>query len=87
MEHYAFTEEIAGFYSDDLLSYADALYEAGCDDARAAVIDGRMRVDFDRDGPSYELAVVSALSDLRRAGVRIVGVTPLPVAKIGRAHV
>ena len=43
-------------------------------------VDGRMRLDFDRDGPSYELAVVSALSDLRRAGVRIVGVTPLPVA-------
>ena len=79
MEHFAFTVEIAGF-DPDAHDYEDAIYEAGCDDALVAVIDGRIQVDFDRDGPRYEWAVESALDDLRRAGALIVGVTPLPVA-------
>ncbi len=47
----------------------DGLFEAGCDDALLAVQSGRVTLDFARDGASLEDAVLSAVHDVRRAGV------------------
>ncbi len=76
MARYSFTIEIKGI--DPAGSrYEDALYEAGCDDALIAVVNGRMMVDFDREASSYDGAVASAIRDVERAGAQIVHVSPL----------
>ncbi len=57
--------------------YADALYEAGCDDALPVVVDGTLFLDFAREAPSYDRAVSSAQNDVEKAGGRVVGVEPI----------
>ena len=76
MARYSFTIEISGV---DLTEsrYEDALYKAGCDDALVAVIEGRVVLDFDREGISYDRAVASAIQDVERAGAQIVHVRPM----------
>ncbi len=50
----------------------DALYEAGCDDATFGVSDGVTHAAFDREAPSLDAAVLSAISDVERAGGRVI---------------
>lgn len=45
---------------------ANALFEAGCDDATAGRINGVQYVEFDREAVSLEAAIRSAVSDLQR---------------------
>jgi len=52
----------------------DRLYRAGCPDALASVVGGRLRIDFDREAPDYDAAVESAMADVRRAGFAVAGV-------------
>jgi hypothetical protein len=47
----------------------DALVAAGCDDSTTGTCDGEAFVAFDRDAPSLEDAIRSALADVRKAGV------------------
>jgi hypothetical protein len=54
--------------TDDL---ADALFEAGCDDATPSVVNGKPLLDFSREAESLEKAVLAALEDIRRAGKRL----------------
>ena len=61
--NYAFTLEVSGI-DTGRENYEDALYEAGCDDALIAVINGTMFLDFHRDGLSFEDAVKSASRDV-----------------------
>ena len=44
----------------------DALFDAGCDDALVGRADGIQYVDFDRDGPNPETAILSAIADVER---------------------
>jgi hypothetical protein len=76
MSRYAFTIEVdqASLPGDE---YDSALYEAGCDDALVAVVDGRLMVDFEREGDSYDRAVASAVQDLERAGAKVVRVASI----------
>jgi len=69
---YQFTLHVAGLdpASD---SYENALYDAGCGDALIAVVEGHMSLDFAREAPSYEMAVASAVLDVQRAGVELLG--------------
>ena len=46
--------------------FAEALFEAGCDDALVGRIDGIQYLDFDRDAASLEEAVLSSINDLER---------------------
>jgi hypothetical protein len=71
-----FTIRVSGI--DLSRDYEAALYGAGCDDALIAVIDDALYLDFDRDAPSFDLAVNSAKSDVERAGGRVVSVMPTP---------
>ena len=70
---YSFTVRVAGLNTDNEF-YEDALYNAGCTDALIAVIDGDVFIDFDRQAPSYDLAVQSATRAVEKAGGQVVGV-------------
>jgi hypothetical protein len=59
-------------------NYEDALFEAGCDDALIAVVNGQMFLDFHRDGLSFEDAVKSASRDVEVAGGKVIRVVPTP---------
>jgi hypothetical protein len=57
---------------------ADKLYGGGCDDARFSVAGGVCEIEFDREGASFREAVLSAISDVNKAGIgsRVVRVVP-----------
>ncbi len=48
---------------------ADMLYRAGCDDALYSVSGGLHEVEFDREAPSFQSAILSAIKDVKQAGV------------------
>ena len=50
---------------------ADALFEAGCDDATPSSTDGVARVHFDREAPSLEEAIRSAVAQVQSAGFTV----------------
>lgn len=57
----------------------DALFEAGCDDALLGLCEGVLFLIFDREAPSYRVALISAIMDVERAGVglELVRVEPI----------
>ena len=67
MGHYSFLVDVSGIDTEND-SYEDTLYEAGCCDALIVVVDGHLRLDFDRSAHSYGLAVESAVRDIAKAG-------------------
>jgi hypothetical protein len=48
---------------------ADALFEAGCDDATPSVRFGRVYLSFDREARSLREAILSAIRDVLNAGI------------------
>src|SRR5437762_1349528 len=68
---------------------ADALYEAGCDDALVGSRDGVVFLDFDREANSFQDAVVSAMTAVESAGIgaRVIRIEPdelVTMAEIAR---
>lgn len=59
-------------------SYADALFEAGCDDATIGSVAGIQYLDFDREAESLADAVFEATEAIERAvpGARVVHLEP-----------
>lgn len=55
---------------------ADALFEAGCDDALLGVADGVVHLDFDREAPSLVDALSSAIGAVQSTGVRVLRSSP-----------
>lgn len=55
---------------------SDRLFEAGCGDAALVARDGLVFLDFDREAPTFEDAVTSAIRDVRKAGLLVVRVEP-----------
>jgi hypothetical protein len=47
----------------------DALFEAGCDDATISIRSGRVYLTFSRHAPSLTDAILSAIRDVRNAGI------------------
>jgi len=47
----------------------NALYEAGCDDATLSMRCGRPYLTFSRVAPSLKEAILSAIRDVRKAGI------------------
>jgi hypothetical protein len=76
MAMFSFTVQLTGV-NLDRNDYEAPFYGGTCDDALLSVIDGKVFLDFDRDAPSYEKAVESAVSDVERAGAKVIEVTPL----------
>ena len=54
MNVYSFSLQVKGIEGFD---YDSRLFDAGCDDALVAVIDGELIIDFDREASSFESAV------------------------------
>ncbi len=75
MSH-TFTLQVSGI--DITSNYEDRLFNAGCDDALAAVIGGSLYLDFDRDAASFADAVDSATKDVERAGGHVESLVPPP---------
>jgi hypothetical protein len=75
--NYAFTLEVSGI-DTGRENCENALYEAGCDDALIAVVNGTMLLDFHRDGLSFEDAVKSASDNIELAGGKVVRVVSTP---------
>jgi len=48
-----------------------ALFQAGCDDALLGMCDGRTFLDFDRQAPTLQDAILSAIRDVEKAGLGI----------------
>ena len=48
---------------------ADALFAAGCDDATPSLCYGQVWLEFSRTAASYKDAVLTAIRDVRRAGI------------------
>jgi hypothetical protein len=75
MSSYHFTLIVEGsdLQTDD---HADALFEAGCDDALVGEIDGVHYLDFDREADTVSDAVLSAIGQIESAvpGARVVRV-------------
>ena len=70
---------------DDVL--IDAVFEAGCDDAAIARIDGIQYVDFDREAASLDHAILSAVADLKRIdGVEVVKIADPEHGPIADLH-
>ncbi len=56
-------------------AYIDMLFEAGCDDGTVGRADGIQYIDFDREAPSFDEAILSAVTDVERvAGAEVVRV-------------
>lgn len=77
-----FTLELDGI-SDLTREVVDALYEAGCDDGTIVMRAGRVSIGFTRSAPALSEAIVSAIADVRKAGigarvVRVDEATPAP---------
>jgi hypothetical protein len=75
--NYAFTLEVSGI-DIGRENYEDALFEAGCDDALIAVVNGALLLDFHREGVSFEDAVKSASRGVELAGGKVVRVVSTP---------
>ncbi len=77
MEAYTFTLMVEG---PDLHapSMIDALFDAGCDDALVASIDGAQYVELDREAETLQDAILSAVMDIE-------SVAPLAVVRVADA--
>ncbi len=64
---YSFTLILAGV-AEITVDLANALFEAGCDDASPGSRDGIVSVDFDREAESLGDAIGSAVKAVERAG-------------------
>lgn len=54
---------------------ADKLYAGGCVDAIVSVSEGAYEIEFDRDAPSLDEAMQSAIQDVEASGIgsRVLG--------------
>jgi hypothetical protein len=50
---------------------ADALFAAGCDDGTPVSCNGTAWIHFDREGPSLEEAIRSAVAQVQAAGFKV----------------
>jgi hypothetical protein len=66
---------------------ADALFEAGCDDALIGSRDGVLFADFDREAPSAAQAIASAIQQVESAGVGLTVVRVEPDELISTAEI
>lgn len=70
MTKYEFTVYLANL-TEITEEAANALFEAGCDDASPASRDGHVWSTFHREAPSLEHAIRSAVADVNKAGYQV----------------
>jgi hypothetical protein len=65
---YGFTLVFADPIDDLSQEFADAIFESGCGDSHISLREGRLRIYFDREAPSFCAALTSALAEIERTG-------------------
>ncbi len=65
---HSFTLVFADKFEELPRELLDALFEAGCDDSHVSLRDGALRIAFDREAPSFRVALLSAIADVDRSG-------------------
>ncbi|TWU11514.1 hypothetical protein CA54_03210 [Symmachiella macrocystis] len=70
MKTYEFTLFIDGM-TESTDEFANAMFEAGCDDGTCGSSCGRVFIAFDREADSFLEAVLSAISDVHRGGYQV----------------
>lgn len=75
MKVHEFTIIASGLHpdADDV---ANIFFEAGCDDAAISFQKGVLIVEFDREGPSFSSAVISAVDDVLKTGATVERIEP-----------
>jgi len=73
--------------SDLTPEIADALYEAGCDDALVGSRDGLLFAEFDREASSSPEAIISAIRQIESAGVGLIVVRIEPDELVSAAEI
>ena len=69
LKTYSFTLVFAGEFDDLSDQVVDAIREAGCEDSHILLREGVLRISFDRQAPSYRVALYSAIADLEKTGL------------------
>lgn len=65
---HSFTLVFSGEFEELSRELLDALFEAGCDDSHVSLREGVLRIAFDREAPSFRVALLSAINDVERSG-------------------
>lgn len=67
--------EFSLLYPGSLVDYTDtdldSLYEAGCDDATISSSGGTISIAFHREAPTFKSALLSAILDVEKSGVKL----------------
>jgi hypothetical protein len=71
MRAYEFFDVVLKGVTEVTDEQADALFDAGCDDGTPASCDGLAWVHFDREAPSLEDAIRTAIAQIQSAGLRV----------------
>jgi hypothetical protein len=66
---YSFTLVFAGEFEDLTDEMLDAIWEAGCEDSHVSLSQCTLRIAFDREAPSFLIALLSAITDIERTGL------------------
>ena len=77
IHHFTLIVEGPDLQDDD--THLDALYDAGCNDGLVGRSEGVQYIDFDREAPDLELAILSAVADVERVD----GVTVMRIVDSG----
>ncbi|CAN5605728.1 hypothetical protein BH23PLA1_BH23PLA1_42340 [soil metagenome] len=67
----------------------NSIYEAGCSDTLLGIQNGEIFLDFHREAPSFQVALISAIMDVERAGIGLelirVETAPVEVSPLARS--
>lgn len=69
LKTYSFTLVFEGGFDELSDEFADAIWDAGCQDSHLSLREGTLRIAFDREAPSYWTAVLSAVAEIGRTGL------------------
>jgi len=76
-------ELVLGDHDVMTVEMGEALVAAGCDDSTTGSSGGKAFVAFDREAPSLERAIRSAIGDVQKAGFRVAEVRMSPESVSG----
>lgn len=60
--------KVVELFSEDQVNQ---LYESGCSDGTLSSSKGRSQISFDRESPTLEDAIRSAIADVQKAGIQV----------------
>lgn len=73
---------IASGLNPEAVDFEELFFNAGCDDATVAFQKGHIILDFAREAESIDVAIASAVVDVRKAGATVDRVEPDPLVSL-----